>query len=374
MTLLVLIVASYVQANLLFWIFGLMAGGLVVSLITPLLMLRRLRVHRQAPDHGVAGQMMALRYDVAHRGRWLPAFGVVINETWGPGFSGWQRVGPVAERPRRLRARPHGWAIHVGPGQTVNVTAPCWPARRGMLRLEQIVAASSFPFGIFNWRIEFDQFDEVLIYPPLYRLNRRLIATLQEEDPHGLRRVDRGGGHEEFFGLREYHEWDSMKLIHWRRTAHAGQLVSKDLTQPSPPKVMVLLDLTERPGRIPDDTDAQALAERAISLTASVISESHHFGHQVGLTVRGALCPPFEMRYGVAHRTQMLEALARLDTANQLTDPGEPQPDPSIAIRVGYGDPLRRGGGHALTLGAAQMEQYVHGADLPPVRIVEDPA
>jgi hypothetical protein len=80
------------------------------------------------------------------------------------------------------------------------------------------------------------------------------------------------------------------------------------------------------------------------------------------------------MRYGVAHRTQMLEALARLDTANQLTDPGEPQPDPSIAIRVGYGDPLRRGGGHALTLGAAQMEQYVHGADLPPVRIVEDPA
>src|SRR5688572_8455987 len=46
------------QANLLFGVFGLMIGLLIVSSVISRLVLRRLEVRRVLPDHGVVGRLM----------------------------------------------------------------------------------------------------------------------------------------------------------------------------------------------------------------------------------------------------------------------------------------------------------------------------
>ena len=363
LTALVLFIASYVQANLLFWIFSLMAGGLFVSLLMPLIMIHKLSVQRRAPSQGIAGEMLTLQYDLTNQLSWLPAFGVLIHENWGEHYTGWQQLGPVAETPARLNGCPHGWAVHVGPGLCVTAKAPCWPLRRGMLGMEQIIVLTSFPFGIFEWRLEFMAPGEILIYPQMYRINRRIIATLKDQDMHGHRQVNRSGGYEEFYGLREYHESDSIKLIHWRRSAHSDHLVSKEMTTPAPPKVMVLLDLSKHPGKSSSEMVHSQLVEQAISLAASIVSEAHHFGYRVGLAVLGSPCSQFAIENSMAHRLEMLEALARLDVANQLTDPTAHPEEPSIIVCVG--DSRESGatfGSSAVVLSAKQFEQYIMGA------------
>jgi uncharacterized protein (DUF58 family) len=364
-----LMVALYVQANLLFWTFGLLIGGLVVSIIIPPLMLWRLHVTRAVPSHGITGQAMMLQYEVANRRSWLASFGVVIYETWGRGRKGHLRTGPIAEYPQRLRARPHGWIVHTGAKQTVHAVAPCWPMRRGTLRFESIVLSCSFPFGIFEQTMTFDAPDEVLIYPPIHRLERRVIAALRENDPRGRRQVNQGGGQEEFYSLRKYREGDPIKAIEWRRTARTGALVSKEMTRPSPPKVMILLDIADRSvdPAVQDETQVN-LIERAISLAASLICEAYGRGYQIGLAVQGAPCAPFKVYRSISHRTKMLETLAKLDATNQMTDPTPLPAQPSVIIRPRGGEasgPGQAGAGR-IVLSAANLERYVSQMDTSP--------
>lgn len=377
-TLLLLIVARFTQANLLFWSFGLMVGGLFVSLALAWMMMRGLSVERLLPGHAVAGEPMVLRYHVVNHKRWLPTFGLVIGEDWGAKRRGWRAEGPLAESPRRLGGRPFGWVLHVGPHQAVQAEATCWPLRRGMLRFERIIVSSSFPFGILKRVVELAEADDALVYPRLFRMNRRTLHRLSESPVSGRKHLERGGGHEEFFGLRDYRAGDSLKTIDWKRSARTGELVTREMTQPSPPIIMIALDLTELPPPAepahprrrrlswfrktrPTGADPFDEAERAVSLAASLVCDAHFNGYQTGLVVLGAECMPFPIHHSLPHRTKMLESLAMLDVYRK---PAEARPlpaQPSVLIRPGRAASAGTSGRQTV-LGSAQIEEYAEVA------------
>ena len=382
---LILAVAIYTQANLLFWSFGLMVGGLLVSLLVSWQSLRNVKVQRLSPGHGVANDMMVLRYHITNRS-WLPIFSLVITETWGKGRRGWKKTGPLAEQPIMLRGRPQGWVMHVGPNHTIQAEAPCWPLRRGTLHFERIILSSGFPFGVVRKTMEVEQPATVLVYPHLFRLNRKLLFSLSNFDPSGQKQLERGGGTEEFFGLRPYRHGDSLKIIDWKHSARTGELVSREMTQPSPPRLMVMLDLRHIDDAMAAYTDPnpprkrrrkraasasssqggvtprQHAIERTISLVASIVCEAHFQGYQVGLAAAGCAFTPFPVHHSLPHRTRLLEALAQLDPeeAQRRTDALPAQP--SLIVWPGAGDdmPGRGGGaGDVAVFGAADMEKYV---------------
>ena len=359
---LILGAAIYTQANLLFWAFGLMVGGLAISLLLSWQMLRAIQVQRLLPGHGVCGEALVLRYHLTNRS-WLPVFGLMVHETWGQGgIKGlirrktWRRVGPVAETPQRLKARPHGWVLHIGPHQVIQAEATCWPMRRGVLTFERIVVSTSFPFGIIRKVVESHQPADLLVYPHLYRMNRRTLYSLSQLDPSGRKQVERAGGTEEFYGIRPYRVGDSLKMIEWKRSARTGELVAREMTQPSPPRVMVLLDL-----RDPDDE----AKENAISLTASLICDAHFHGYQIGLAVAGARCTVFPVHHSLPHRTRMLEALAGLNLQSTNQEMPSLTDRPSVIVVPGRGDDGAQAArsdrirGRAAVLGAADLEQHV---------------
>src|SRR5215470_10754756 len=57
------------QANLLFGVFGLMIGILLVSGVISRFVLRGLDVHRALPEHGVVGQPLTITYEFENRKR-----------------------------------------------------------------------------------------------------------------------------------------------------------------------------------------------------------------------------------------------------------------------------------------------------------------
>jgi uncharacterized protein (DUF58 family) len=251
----------------------------------------------------------------------------------------------------------------------VQAEAIGFPLRRGHLKFERITLWTGFPFGVLRRVISIDQPGEMLVYPHLFRVNRKVLYRLARPDPSGRHRVERSGGTEEFYGVRDYRPGDSPKLIDWRRTARTGELITREMHHASPPKVVVALDLSRATvdgsagndrgdtdgaprsptwwdrllgKRVGDDaaraatTSRREEIERAISLAASVVCDAHFRGYQTGLSLVGVAGPSFAAQHGVVHRTRMLEALARLSPVR----PGEEKrvlEQPTVIIRPSLG-------------------------------------
>ena len=375
---LILGAAIYTQANLLFWGFGLTVGGLVLSLAWSVAALRGLEVTRVVPGHAAVGEPLVLRYELRNR-NWLPVFGLTVREAWGRGSKGWKRSGPVSKRPRQLGGVPYAWASHVSPGRSIGAEAPCWPRVRGRLEFERVEAVTGFPFGIVQKSVTFYQRDEVLVFPAIYRVKRSLLESLAAAAGEGARAIDRPGGHEEFFGLRDYRPGDALRVIDWKRTARTGTLVAREMTSPRPPVVSILLDLREPPldgaggGGKAEMVRGWVLEERAICLAASLVCEAYQMGYRVGLSVAGPACPTLPAMHSVVHRTTLLQALARLDLSARDAKRGGDVARSNVIIWAGAGTAAAvpgagmaggaRGGFAAspgvTVLGAADFERYV---------------
>ncbi|MBB6430474.1 DUF58 domain-containing protein [Algisphaera agarilytica] len=374
--------AIYTQANLLFWGFGLMVGGMIISVCIAAISLRGLEVTRVVSSHCAAGEALPLGYEL-HNRSWLPMFSVVLQEGWGSGLAGWKSEGPAsgAGIDQMLGGPPQAWVLHVGAGQVTQTQAPCRPRRRGKLTFERIEASTSFPFSVLRKSVTFEQTDEVLVFPYLYRVRRQLLTQLATTEGEGKHVEERPGGTEEFFGLREYRPGDSPRMIDWKRTAKTGELVARELTTPRPPSLSLVLDLRETPpmsvggkrqtkqGLVEDAVSGRQLEERAVSLAASLICDAYLRGFRVGLRVLGPECPTFRARHSLLHRTQLLEALTEMDLAqkDQNLSGADTLQRTAVVIWPGRGSTPSVGGrggngGGPTVLGAADFDRYVTNA------------
>jgi len=356
---LILIVAIYTQANLLYWGFGLMIGGLIVSVLHSVAMMRNLQVQRILPSHGVAGEAMMIRYEIINRKRWVPVFGLVIFETWGKGSHSYKRGRTVNGI---LRGRPFGWVLHLGTREQVQAEAPCWPMGRGVLQFEKVVLSTSFPFGVVRRMIEFELPAKVLVYPHLWRVSRRILLNLAGREPMGYKRQERAGGQEEFFGLRPYRSGDSLKMIDWKHSAKMAHLVSREHTQPSPPKIMVVLDLTHgtevQPHLDHPPEAASESIETAVSLAASLVWDAHAQGCRVGLAVIGVPYQVFPIHHSVPHRMQVLRSLAVLDVSRRVLAVPSLPAEPTVVVRTPGANPTLTYG-RAIVLRTDRIHEYV---------------
>ncbi len=378
----ILVSGLKLQSNLLFWTFGLMIGGFVVSALLSMQMLRNIEVHRILPLQAITGESTAIRYNIVNHKAYMPLFGLIVTENWGTGKHGWKKAGPIAEPLQRLRGRPFAWALHIGPNQSQQIEAVCWPQRRGSLKFERIVVFSGFPFGLIQRVVEFEQPEEILVYPRLYRLHRKVLGEMEHTSRSGgTRHKEQGGGHEEFFGLRDYRPGDSLKLVDWKRTARTGELITRELNIATPPRVMINLDLTalpagqrlDEPGAAREEVNQAQMAnpvlldqaEEAVSLTASLICDAYNRGYQIGLSVTGMHTQPFPVYNSFSHRQRMLESLAMLDFGRRSDQVVAGAAPPNIVVKTGEGMPLMRGANRVsvLVLGVDRLEEYVMKPD-----------
>ena len=51
----------------------------------------------------------------------------------------------------------------------------------------------------------------------------------------------RRGGSDEFYGVKEFRTGENPRWIYWRRSARTGTLVSKEMSQVAPPRLLVLV-------------------------------------------------------------------------------------------------------------------------------------
>lgn len=313
--LLVGLAAMNSQNNLLFWVFGTMFAGLVISGIVSGAMMLGVHIRRFDPHHSAVGEPMIVRYALTNRNRIIPIFNVYIEErplrvdsghTDQQG-SGWQHFSPPAR----------AWIMHAGPGETVHGEAVFWPTSRGEMHLREVRVWTTFPFGIIKKSVSRDLPQHTLIYPRAYRLRSDLFHLIEAPAPIGTKLSQQSGPGDDYYGMREYREGDSVRNIAWKRSALLDDLVCIDRSMPSPPRLRVVLDLTRPTNALRvsenDRWSARELEERAVSLAASILRAAEREGFEIGLTVLGTNLPRFAVRQSHWHLGKLMAALAGID-------------------------------------------------------------
>src|SRR5207244_4101326 len=84
--------------------------------------------------------------------------------------------------------------------------------------------------------------ETILIFPAIGQVDPKLLAMCKSADRSGATMRPQRGGDDEFYGVKEFREGENPRSIYWRRSARTGVLVSKEMTQVSPPKLLLLVD------------------------------------------------------------------------------------------------------------------------------------
>jgi uncharacterized protein (DUF58 family) len=281
------------QANLLFGVFGLMIGILLVSGVVSRVVLRRLRVRRVLPDHGCVGQKASITYEITNTKRFWPSLSVSLAELDGV---------------EAFTTQTQCYMLHAAPGMTASVPAEVTPKRRGLHELNRFQISTSFPFGFVKRAIVERHKEVLLVFPALGQVDDKLLALCRSAETSGSTLRPSPGGADEFYGVKEFRTGDNPRWIYWRRSAKTKTLVSRQMTRVSPPRILILVD-TFLGDRSPDEHSA---VERAIAMAASLADSALEQGLSVGLSAWSGSWVAVTPTRGKRHRADLLSILARL--------------------------------------------------------------
>ena len=174
--------------------------------------------------------------------------------------------------------------------------------------------------GLLSWKIPCVEETYVDVLPGFYEMEIRVSERTrnfpvdgEEYDPHRS-----GDDPSEIFQIREFRDGDTLQRVHWKLSAKADELMTKELGRPVGYRVLVLVDLYM-------DPDAKESAERmdmVMELTAALSFSLQRTGVQ-HLVVwydekQGILC-----RMPVSREEQVYEMTDRLlgaGTGTKRTD------------------------------------------------------
>ncbi|HWB55293.1 MAG TPA: DUF58 domain-containing protein [Tepidisphaeraceae bacterium] len=281
------------QANLLFGVFGLMIGVLLVSGSVSKLVLRGLKIARTLPETASVGQPTTIVYRFTNAKKVWPSLSVSLGELDGT---------------EAFTAQPYCYMLHAAPGMTATVPIEMLPKRRGLHVLDRYQISTSFPFGFIKRADLGHEKDTLLVFPAIAEVEPKLLSMLRSGDKSGAMIRPRQGGQDEFFGVKEFRRGENPRRIYWKRSARTGVLVAKEMTQVAPPRLMLLVDtyIQER------SEHAHADVERAIAMAASLSSHALEQGLLVGVCAWTGEWVTVAPGRGKRQRRDLLALLARL--------------------------------------------------------------
>lgn len=290
------------QANLLFGVFGLMIGVMIISGVICRTVLTRLSITRTLPEFCTVGRPTAVLYQFKNQKRLWPSLSVVMSELEGV---------------EAFEAQPTAYMLHAAAGMTATVPVEVVPKRRGKYKLGLYQLSTSFPFGFVKRAVENNEEDSVLVAPALGRVSEQLLELCRSSERADAPMKPHLGGQDEFYGVKEHRVGENPRWIYWRRSARTpGVLVAKQMTQVAPPRLLLLADTFVQTSALTEQT----AVEKSLAMAASLADRALENGLAVGLCAWGGqhwiTLPPLQ---GKRQRRDVLATLAGLP-ANPVAD------------------------------------------------------
>jgi len=247
--------------NLLFVLAGMLVGPLLLSWRLMVLTLRGLELKRRLPRAICAGDLLVVDLELSNTRRRPGSWAVVVED----------EIRREGSPPGQSAVRPEVFVGYVPAGGSCAAVYRGRLPRRGRYRLGPLRLSTRFPFGLARRTVLVDRHDVLYVYPRLGRLTRRWRMRHREAFEGSQRRERRYGRMSgDFYGVREWHQGDSRRWIHWRSSARHGTLVVRQFERYRSRDVALLLDLWQPARPTAEDLDN---VELAVSFAATVVAD-----------------------------------------------------------------------------------------------------
>lgn len=180
-------------------------------------------------------------------------------------------------------------------------------AVRGRYEIGPLTVRVADPFGMVELRRAFSDVDPLIVTPAVRQLPSVGLAGEWTGNGESRPRALANAG-EEDATIRAYRLGDDVRRVHWRATAHHGELMVRREEHPWQSRAAILLD-TRTSGHAGEGTDSSL--EWGVTAAASIGVHLSERGYAVGLTMDTA-SPPASW-HGLSSgqtRVAMLDALA----------------------------------------------------------------
>jgi len=239
-----------------------------------------------------AGEDLQVRVWLYNEGM-LPAPLVEIEDLTAPNLAD--------DSPRRqLRS--------LGPARSAVTSYRITALRRGHHQLGPVRAKVYDPLGIFVAEVKFQESGWLRVHPPLRRLETMDIPGVE---PLGRVRTRRRGWEDptSVADLRPYLPGDPPRHIHWKVTAHRGEIYLKQFELSTSTVLYLVPDLQSRvhAGEGPDSTE-----ERMVEAALAIAYYALRKGMPVGLAAHGRERMALPPAKGLRRLGDLLEAFTAL--------------------------------------------------------------
>ena len=266
-----------------------LGGGWLVSYLWARSLARQLRFTREMRFGWVqVGDRLQERFTLINGG-WAPAIWVeVVDHSTLPGYR--------SDTVRYVSAWSSTQWLSNG---------SC--TRRGLFTLGPTTIRTGDPFGLYTVSLHSEESMALMVTPPVLNLPLIDIAPggrLSGGPRSRAHAVDRTASSS---GVRDYVPGDSWRWIHWRMSAHKGDLLVRRFDTEPASDWWILLDLDQEVqlGEGPDSTE-----EHGVMLAASLADLGLRSGRAVGLVAHGQELVWLPPRGGDGQRVAILQALA----------------------------------------------------------------
>ena len=148
-------------SNPVLFVVSCLASTVLLSMALTYVSTARLDVSRDLPERVFSGAPFDVRLEVSNRSRWRPALGLGFKDAFQISRPGELTCGPT------LPVLP--------PGRTAEIAYRKRIHRRGVYRVVSVVAASRFPFGLFERRVLLRSEPARLVVLPALGRPRRIV-------------------------------------------------------------------------------------------------------------------------------------------------------------------------------------------------------
>lgn len=179
-------------------------------------------VRREIPERGHPGEPMPVRYVVEAR---RPVT-LSIVDTLPEGAS-------PSDVVRQLT---------LDGGERVSFVVDVSHPSRGRHRFGRVALRTVGPLGLIRRRERRTLAGELVIVPNLSRIGERASRLLRGQDAEGARRRRMRQEGREFESLREYVRGDDLRLVAWKASARAGELIVRRMQPETRQDLIVVLD------------------------------------------------------------------------------------------------------------------------------------
>jgi uncharacterized protein (DUF58 family) len=270
--------------NALMALLGLALGSYVVSGAWSRQVLAAIEATVKLPSEIYADRPAVVDVELANASGFFPAYGLVIRDT--AGRSVFKEFFLATGQKRR---------------HSVEVVFP----KRGWQELGPWRLEVMLPLGFFLKSKILIAGSQVLVYPRLLPVS---VASMRRgggrRSPDALESRGREG---EVTQLRDFHEGDELRAIHWKQTARQQHLVVVERQRTTENPVFYVVD-----PRLDDPTDPRQLErfERLVSEVATGVVQRLREGIRVGLVVGSLVVPPVR---SVRRAPMLLRPLAEVE-------------------------------------------------------------